>query len=59
MLWDDPKDSENTQRFKNLILFKFYGTNEERDQVLPVLGFIFLLLLAGFGLYALFSALTK
>lgn len=32
MFWDEKEDSEETQRFKNLIILKFWGTNKERDE---------------------------
>lgn len=45
MLWDDPRDSKDKQRLKNLVFMKFYGTNEDRDAVMPWIGGGFLLLM--------------
>ncbi len=33
MFLDNDKDKEDTQRIKNLLLFKFWGTNHERDEL--------------------------
>lgn len=55
MLWDDPKDSESTQRLKNMMLYKVPWTNDERDEAMPFIGCLLLLFFIGLGLYALIT----
>ena len=55
MLFDDPDDSEETQRWKNLALYKVPWTNAERDEAMPFVMVVVVLILLGFGLYALIS----
>jgi hypothetical protein len=50
MLWDNEHDSENRQRFKNLIFLKMWMKNESRDAAIPWLVVVVLVMLVVMGL---------
>lgn len=49
--WDD--DTEEGQRLKNLVLFKFYGTDKELDAAMPYVGIIAVILIVLIALFNL------
>ncbi len=52
MIWDDPDDSEHTQRLKNGIFLKMWVKNDTRDRAVPIMGFmIAVLVVIGIGIY--------
>jgi len=50
MFWDNEKDSDWTQRWKNGVFLKWWVKNETRDKVLPWVVLAALILLALVGL---------
>lgn len=40
-------DDDDSQRIKNFILFKFYGTNKELDEAAPAMGCVAILIIVG------------
>jgi hypothetical protein len=56
MLWDDPGDSRNMQRLKNGIFLKMWVSNDTRDDAMPVMGIITLLIIVGAIVYAVVKA---
>jgi hypothetical protein len=42
MILDNEDDSEDWQKFKNFMIFKFWGTNKERDEAFNSNGFMIL-----------------
>jgi hypothetical protein len=40
-------NNEDDERFWNFVMFKFYGTDKELDEVAPVFGIILLLCIIG------------
>ena len=57
MLWDNEKDSDWTQRWKNGVFLKIWAKNETRDAVLPWLVLVALILLVLAGLVRVFGGL--
>jgi hypothetical protein len=54
MFWDNDDDSEDMQRFKNLIFLRVPFTNKTRDEALPgMVILVFVLVFAG-GIYEIF-----
>ena len=46
MFWDNEKDSEWTQRWKNGVFLKLWAKNETRDAVLPWIALVMLIMLS-------------
>ena len=55
MFWDNEKDSDWTQRWKNGVFLKWWVKNETRDAVLPWVVLVALILLALTGIARLFG----
>ena len=55
MFWDNEKDSDWTQRWKNGVFLKWWVKNETRDKVLPGVVLAALILLALVGIARLFG----
>jgi hypothetical protein len=55
MFWDNEKDSDGTQRWKNGLFLKWWVKNETRDAILPWVVLAALSLLALTGLVRLFG----
>ena len=55
MFWDNEKDSDWTQRWKNGVFLKWWVKNETRDAILPWVVLVALILLALTGLARLFG----
>ena len=53
MFWDNDKDSEDMQRFKNMLFLKMPVKNETRDEVMPGMAIV-LLVVVVIGLIAVF-----
>jgi hypothetical protein len=53
MCWGDDND-EDSQRFKNYVFFRFWGTDKEMDEAAPFIITIILLIIAGFIIWAVF-----
>lgn len=47
MFYDNDRDSKSTQRFKNMVFLKMFAINEERDEMMPAVAVIFLILIIG------------
>ena len=45
MFWDNEKDSDWTQRWKNGIFLKIWAKNQTRDAVMPWIGLVMLILI--------------
>ena len=50
MFWDNEKDSDWTERWKNGVFLKWWVKNETRDAVLPWVVLVALILLAVMGI---------
>lgn len=46
--------NEDDQRLKNLIFFKFYGTDKEMEEAFPFIFLVIVLLVVCFGIYFIF-----
>ena len=57
MFWDNKKDSDWTQRWKNGVFLKIWAKNETRDAVLPWIALVMLLLLGLAVLARLFGVI--
>jgi hypothetical protein len=55
MFWDNEKDSDWTQRWKNGVFLKIWAKNETRDAVMPWVALVVLILLGLMGLARLFG----
>lgn len=45
MFWDKDDDSESTQRLKNLLFLKMSVTNKKRDESMPILGCVLVIVI--------------
>jgi hypothetical protein len=47
MFLDDPNDSKDEQRYKNMIFFKMWLTNDERDRLFesPLMGWMAIIMI--------------
>jgi hypothetical protein len=57
MFLDNEDDSEDAQKFKNMMLFNFYGTDKERDEFFEgpggiILGIVCLAIVVGIIIFA-------
>jgi hypothetical protein len=56
MFWDNEKDSDGAQRWKNGLFLKIWAKNETRDAILPWIALVMLIML---GLGVLIRLLTS
>lgn len=54
MFWDNENDSESNQKFKNFLFLKFWATNKDRDEALPIFGIIIITVIILGIIYAAF-----
>ena len=56
MLWDNPGDSRDKQRLKNGLFLKMWVSNDTRDDAMPVMAILTVLLIIGAIIYAVVKA---
>lgn len=56
MLWDNRGDSRNRQRLKNGLFLRMWVSNDTRDDAMPMMGCLTILVIIGSLVYAVVKA---